>query len=274
MAALTLVFARLRRVAESVLVLALGMLALSLCLHAGAPTLDASAVPVTLLEAPRRTGTTCRAVGWVHTRPPGRALLRLTNDACSFPPGQGFVARLDGAPLPEQRNPGGRSARREWARRGVHLRAAVRAPVVPIRTARTGRARLEGLRRRLGDAVDGRGARSGGGAPGAGDRGSVGRVGRDAARVRSVGHRAPARDLGPARGVGVRVASTGGALQPGTRAGGTGRAGRAHCGDMDRCRRCGCLCRARRSRHALAACSGHGRGCECGAAVRPAPARV
>lgn len=144
-------------VAELALGVALGGLVLAVRLYAPLPGLAPGAPSATLelLEAPRRSGPLCSAVVRVLGPLPGRALLRAADSVCGLGSGDRVRARLAFEEFRPATNPGARSPRRAWRRRGVHRVARVIDGLqVGVATRSGGSAYVDAARRRVGDALD------------------------------------------------------------------------------------------------------------------------
>ena len=144
----------LRTMGEGALGLGLGALALALRLHAPLPAADAQPVVVTLLEPAIPLGTACLLPAFVHGERPGRALLRAPGERCALLPGQQALARLRLAPLRPATNPGARSPRRRWARRGFPSGGTVSRLVPAALPSASLPAGVAHLRARIGAALD------------------------------------------------------------------------------------------------------------------------
>ena len=150
---------RLRAVAEALLGVALGALALAVRLHAPAPGVGAEPVGVQVLSPPVRSGYGCSMRAWVSGRPGGRVRLGVPESGCDLRPGDWVVGRLRLESLAPRRNPGGHDERTQARRQGIQRRARfVDRAFVRVASQGSLRSRLpravERLRRRLGDGLD------------------------------------------------------------------------------------------------------------------------
>lgn len=145
-----------RGLAELLIGVALGALLLASRIHAPAPRLGPGPVRLTVLEAPVPIGPLCRFEAFAHSVSPGRLLLRAPAESCDLLPGQWAVGWIQSEPFRPRTNPGGMDVRARWARRGVRLAGrVVDERLLPVRGPVLGlRARLERLRRRIGDVLD------------------------------------------------------------------------------------------------------------------------
>ena len=147
---------------EALLGAGLGALALALRLHAPVPEIEPGPVALTLLKPPLARGAGCQVEVYVHGKRGGAALLQAPESSCGWLPGQRALGRIGLSPLRPATNPGQRSSRRRWQRRGIQRLARVQQGLLfPVGSPPRGpAARLERLRRALGRSVDPQGAGS------------------------------------------------------------------------------------------------------------------
>ena len=147
---------RARVPGECVAAGALGLLVLSLRLHAPVPELDRNPVELTLLAAPRVFGERCELLAYLHAERPGRARLWAGSGACRLLPAQKLLARVKLLPQRGRRNPGQGDARRRSRRRGIRAvgRISEGEWVAIAEAPRIPSAAVQALRLRLGDALD------------------------------------------------------------------------------------------------------------------------
>ncbi|MFQ5696860.1 MAG: DNA internalization-related competence protein ComEC/Rec2 [Myxococcota bacterium] len=172
-AAAALGWPRARPLAEGLLAVSVGALALALPLSVPQPAVGERLVDLRLLSAPTGWGASCRAPARLlaagrhraGTGVEGRVLVEGPPQLCRWLPGQEGRSQVTLERLRGPRNPGAIDWRRRWARRGVRARARVRDSLLAGALSPTGaRATLERARRAIGAAVDPRGepSRAGG----------------------------------------------------------------------------------------------------------------